>query len=163
MNEHFNDFWLNGSLQDCGSNCNDITFIDIKFIDINEIEEEIIIPEKLNNNHMNNNNINDDNESDIFTRIKIIEKSNCKHYNNKQSRRKSNESIDNYKNGNCRVVIKKNTTINHDISKKFGTGKDKRQMCPLSENSRIYEFRQEQRQILLDTFSKPRINCLKQY
>ena len=148
MNSHFNDFWLNGSLEDCGSKNNNTVIIkNVVCYDMSK---------KLNNKYKSNMKDTLYNGNSI-KQNNIIKRTNNNH--NSRNPDRTNKSNDKYKNANCGISREKDTNFNCSLSKNVSTNHDKGQMYNMYENSRIHEYEHEARKVLLDSFSKPRMKC----
>jgi len=148
VNDHFNDFWLNNNLEDCGKISQNYTTCYL----VNEDDSK-----KLNNIHKNNTSyILNNNESTQNTGNNIIKRTN--YIFNKRNEFTSIKSNDYIKTRSDRLHYKETSNANNSISKNIDSHKNKRVMCSLQKNSRLYEYNDQQRKIMLDSCTKPRMN-----
>jgi hypothetical protein len=136
------DYWYTNSIIDCG-----------------EEVFNVIIDEKLNKNCYEKNNNNIKNESTTFNnRNKKINNQ----YNQSNIERKSNDyRSTKYKDSTIRVNHIEKANKHSSIYQGTNTDYNKRKVQQVPPTSRLQEFKQDGRKVLLDTFPKPRIKNIK--
>ena len=146
------DYWYTGKLVDCGSitNKNDCC-------EDFEIEYEEFDYKKLNNNHshkqpISNNDNNTSKNTNSITSSFRISRTNI---NNETRYLHANSP-----NKNIRSHQTKEANTNNNLSTKINSNNYKGKMHSdrLLTNSRLSEFKSQERKVLLDSFPKYRIN-----
>lgn len=141
VNDNFINYWFTNTLEDCG---------------------KVIKTEKLNNNYTDNtpNNISNNisNESKIESRNRIVKKSN---FNNQEKRIINSEHSYKYKNANYQINHRKDPPEYKYIPKDSDANYNKRPVYKVPKSSNIYDFRNCKRKVLLDSFTRPKLNCYK--
>lgn len=128
------DYWYSNSIIDCG-----------EIIDNNSNE-------KLNNYYYEENNTNLKNDS--LTISKRNEKTNNKDNGSNIKGKNNNSGTIKHKDSSDRIYLNEKTNKHLHIHQGTNTNNNKREVQELPSTSRLQEFKQNRRKILLDTFPK---------
>ena len=166
-NDYIKDFWLNTNIVDCTNITVQTDELDESEIILNNESEIIILDyeddkEKLNKDCKNNNEYTDykDDKGRTNKQNSRIDKSNIPNKNskNKHKLNKNTEDISNNK-----YINKKGTCKYNKLYNKSSSNNNKKQMCSLSQTSRIYEFKSRERKMLLDSCSEDKLDYNKKF
>jgi len=171
-NKYIKDYWFNDNIIDCGKSSDNLseeipviisdseiniitqTHLEYLFEPSNNLENPIELnKEKLNSNYKINNTLNYNdyrtgkNKSNSKSNISDFSSRNTEYYHQLKT---------------YRTIISNNKMFNmgktsqyHKLFNKSCTNNDQRNMCNLSKTSRLYEFKTNKRNVLLDSQSKP--------
>ncbi len=142
-NNYSSKYWLNNDIKDCSNNLiND------------ELELIIDIDEKLKDNYNNELNTNKLNAKSKQRNQNFT----FRDRNYQNTKNDSRSEFSRYENKNNRVINSKETNKYINLSRTNYANNNQKNMSKLSSSSRISEYKG--RNLLLDTFPKPRIKDL---
>jgi len=158
-NNYINDYWLKKNIIDC----NNITIqtddlddfeiiVDDNYTDTYNKKEKLNNKSKINNNY-NNKKYDKGRTNKQYSRINKSNITNRNTANNKHIYKKNRENISNNKYNNKEESNKYNKLYN-----KLNPHNNQKQMYSLPQTSRIYEFKSRERKILLDSFTKNKLD-----
>ena len=143
VNNYSSKYWFDNNINDCSNNLFD-----------DDIELIIDIDEKLKDDHDNKLNTNKLNAESKY-RNQSFASRNRKFKNTENNNR---SKFNRYENTNNRIINSKKTNTYIDIQRSNDSNNNKKNMSKMSPPSRISEYKG--RNILLDTYPKPRIKDL---
>jgi len=154
VKEHFSDIWFSNSIEDCG---------DINICTKTNYTCDYDIPnndsEKLNKEHWNDNDDNDN----ITNEPQYEYGDGNREYNS--TNRNQPKSIvpkrshrNRAQNSTIEFISRKNTPKHKSIQQNISPHYNERKMPLLPKKCDLYVSRSSEKQVLLDSFTKPRIN-----
>jgi hypothetical protein len=152
VKEHFLDIWFSSSIEDCGdiNICTNINYTCDYDIPKNDLK-------KLNKEHWNDNDnydsiINEPQYRDGNREYNSPTRNQPKSIISKRSHRNRTQ------NSTIEFISRKNSPKYKSLQQNINPNYHERKMSLLSKNCNIYVSRPREKQILLDSFTKSRIN-----